>query len=99
MLKIWDSSLQKLTLAILMAGRKLWLQELQGVLQKITLLLPDVLTARNNVSGKLNVISSGCLSGGEVGEFIYFNHNPKSHVSLWGRGLTEDWWEMECTTS
>jgi hypothetical protein len=65
-----------------MAGRKLVLQELKEVPQTISFSRTDVLTERNNVSGRLNVTSSGSLPGGEVEKFVYFYHNPKSNPSL-----------------
>jgi hypothetical protein len=63
MLKIWDTSSQKLALVILLIGRKRVLHELQKVLQEINLLLPDLVTARD-IRGKFH-ISGGCLPGDE----------------------------------
>lgn len=66
MLKIWDihNSLQ-LRLTCLMADIMLILQDLQKNLQKGHLILPDVITLKNNALRRLKLIQDGPYPGGK----------------------------------
>jgi hypothetical protein len=48
---------------------------------KTIFITADLLTARDNAIRKINIISSGPLSGSEEEKLVYFNNNDDSNIS------------------
>ena len=73
MTKVWASTSQQVLLTALMADVTLVLQDLQKSFQSANLILPDVLTVRDNALRKLNIIRNGPLPGGHEEKFVSNN--------------------------
>lgn len=73
MTKVWASTSQQVLLTALMADVTLVLQHLQKSFQSTNLILPDVLTVRDNALRKLSIIRNGPLPGGHEEKFVSNN--------------------------
>ena len=73
MTKVWASTSQQVLLTALMADVTLVLQDLQKSFQSANLILPDVLTVRDNALRKLSIIRNGPLPGGHEEKFVSNN--------------------------
>lgn len=64
MLRTWNNDFLQFKISLLMADITQIMQTLQQQLQKDNLILPDVLTARDSATRKLDLILDGLLPGG-----------------------------------